>query len=155
MMMLTTLVCCLLSVVWFVLSVRTLLYDTPILTPSVATVAVSLMLAGLFQGSSSPLVYEAMAEIMFPLPESLSASILLELSNVISLIFVFVAPNRYKLMNLLVVLVIAVSIALLAFVRVTYNRRDAEERKRSGLEVNSEQPVRNGTDVLSTNETLS
>jgi branched-subunit amino acid ABC-type transport system permease component len=121
---------CLLAIVWFELSVHTFFYDKPILPSTAATIGLSTALAGLFSGGSSPLVYEACAEIMYPLPESLSASILVQWNNVVALILLFIAPNRDKLMNLLVLVVTVICIFMILFARFTYKRRDEDERKR-------------------------
>jgi membrane protein implicated in regulation of membrane protease activity len=83
------------------------------------------------------LIFEAIAEIMFPLPESLSASILVQWINVASLILLFIAPNHDKLMNVVVLTVVAVSILMIALARFSYRRRDEDERKR--LEKEQEQ----------------
>ena len=84
---------CFLPVVWFFLMVSTFFYDRPILSSTSATIGLSLGLAGLFQGAGIPLFYEALAEIMFPLPESLSASILVQWGNAICLALLFIAPQ--------------------------------------------------------------
>jgi hypothetical protein len=123
-------VSCLIAIIWFELSVPTFFYDTAILKSTAATIGLSTALAGLFYGAASPLIYEALAEIMFPLPESLSASILVQWNNIASLILLFIAPNQSKLMNLLVLGITIVCIAMIAFVRFTYKRRDEDERKR-------------------------
>ncbi|CAF1461930.1 unnamed protein product [Adineta steineri] len=70
-----------------------------------------------------------MAEIMFPLPESLSASILLQWLNITALILLFIAPNRAKLINLLVLIALGTSIIMSLLARITYRRRDEDERK--------------------------
>ncbi len=122
-------VCYFLSVGWFNLSIHTLFYDQPVLPSSAITIAFSVTLAGLFQGAASPLTYEALAEFMYPLPESLSASVLVEFINITSLTLFFIAPNRHKLMNLVVLIAIAVCILLASFTRFIYRRRDAEHRR--------------------------
>jgi Ca2+/Na+ antiporter len=121
---------CLLAIIWFELSVHTFFYDKPILPSTAATIGLSTTLVGLFSNAALPLIYEAIAEIMYPLPESLSASILVQWGNVVSLIFLFIAPNRYKLMNLLVLIVMVVAILMIVFARFSYKRRDEDERKR-------------------------
>ena len=121
---------CLLAIVWFELSVQSIFYDHHILSSTVVTIGLSTGLVGLFSGASSPLVYEALAEIMFPLPESLSASILVQWINVFTLIFLFIAPNRDKLVNFLVLVVIVLCTVMVIFTRFTYTRRDEDERKR-------------------------
>lgn len=124
------LIACLLAIVWFELCVRSLFYDHHILPSSFFTIILSTGLAGLFANAASPLIYEALAEIMYPLPESLSASILVQWINVVSLVFLFVAPNRGTLVNFLVLVVMVVSIFLILITRFTYERRDEDERKR-------------------------
>lgn len=129
-LILISLIGCTLSTVWFQLSVHSLFYDHHILPSTPLTIGLSTALAGLFSGAASPLIYEGLAEIMYPLPESLSASILVQWINVATLIFLFIAPNRSKLVNFLVVVVCAVSIVMVAATRFTYKRRDEDERRR-------------------------
>ena len=124
-------VCCFLPVVWFLLMVPTYFYNTPILSSTSVTIGLSLTIAGLFQGAGLPLFYEALAEIMFPLPESLSASILVQWTNVIIIILLFVAPNQDKLVNLLVLITTGISIVMISFARFTYKRRDEDEKKQN------------------------
>lgn len=81
-------------------------------------------------------MYEALAEIMYPLPESLSASILVQWINVVTLVFLFVAPNRGTLVNFLVLIVMAVCIVLVLLTPYSYKRRDEDERKRIEKEQN-------------------
>jgi cell division protein FtsL len=121
---------CLLSVLWFQLSVRTVFYDNPLIRSTAITIGFSLTLAGLFQGAAAPLIYEALAEVMFPLPESLSAAVIVQWNNVACTILLFVASGRYKLINLLVLIVIALSAVMVVFARVSYKRRDEDEQKR-------------------------
>jgi hypothetical protein len=125
----TTLVLCFAAIVWFQLLVRTVVSDVPLLTPTIGSVAGSVILAGFFQGSALPLIYEALAETMFPLPESLSASVLVQLNNITALLLLFIPPDLYKLMNLLVMLAVGASIGMAAFLHIDYKRRNEEERK--------------------------
>ncbi len=129
-------IACLVAIAWFDLSVHSLFYDKHILSSTVLTIALSTALAGLFSGAAQSLIYEALAEIMYPLPESLSASILVQWINVVTLIFLFVAPNQAKLVNFLVLVVMIVSIVLVLVTRFTYRRRDEDERKRIEKEQN-------------------
>lgn len=121
-------------VVWFELSVQSIFYDKPILPSTGLTIGLSTGLVGLFAGAASPLMYEALAEIMYPLPESLSASILVQLINMVTLIFLFVAPNRETLVNLLVLIVMVICIFMVLLTRFSYERRDEDERKRLARE---------------------
>lgn len=125
----TMLIGCFLSLIWFYLMIRTVFYDKPILKPTVNTITLSVTLAGLFQGSVSPLLYEALAEIMFPLPESLSASVLVQFSNITALILLFIPPTFYQWMNLLIVMAVASCILMMLFVEIDYKRRNEDERK--------------------------
>lgn len=125
----TMLIGCFLAVLWFQVSIRTIFYDRPIFQPSVLTIALSVTLAGLFQGSAVPLVYESLAEIMFPLPESLSASVLVQLNNVTALILLFIPPSLYKLLNLFVLVSISICFLLMLSVDINYKRRNEDERK--------------------------
>ncbi len=127
--MLVSLICCFLSIIWFELCVHTYFYDKPILPSNAASIGLSIALSGLFQGASAPLIYEALAEIMFPLPESISSLAINQWNNVSALILLFLAPNRDKLMNLLVLIVIGMCIIMVAVTRVVYRRRDDDQRK--------------------------
>ncbi|CAF4325217.1 unnamed protein product, partial [Adineta steineri] len=125
-----TMIACLLSVSWFELSVHTFFYDKPILPSTAVTIGLSTALIGLFYGASQPLVYEAIAEIMFPLPESLSASILVQFNNIVTLVLLFTAPGRDNLMNLLVLIITFACIIMVVLARFSYRRRNEDERKR-------------------------
>ncbi|CAF1405780.1 unnamed protein product [Adineta ricciae] len=128
---------CFVSVLCFQFCVRTVFSDKPLISSASILIGFSLSFAGLFQGASSPLVYETSAEIMFPLPESLSASILVQWNNIACVILLFVASQQYKLINLLVLIVIAVSILMVSFTRVTYKRQDEDSRKTAAIVVQS------------------
>jgi hypothetical protein len=117
------------AVLWFQLSIRTIFYDEPVFQPSVMTIGLSVTLAGLFLGSALPLIYESLAEIMFPLPESLSASVLVQLNNITALLLLFFPPYLYKLMNFFVIISIGVCITMMLFVNIDYKRRNQDERK--------------------------
>jgi FLVCR family MFS transporter len=130
-------ICCFFSLVWFILMVPTYFSDQLIISSSATTIGLSLGLAGLFQGAGLPLFYEALAEIMFPLPESLSASILVQWSNIISLILLFIAPNRGKLVNLIVLVTSAISIIMISCARFTYKRRDEDEKIQSNKRISN------------------
>ena len=130
------LIACLLAIVWFELSVRSIFYDKHILPSTSVTIGLSTGLAGLFAGAASPLIYEALAEIAYPLSESLSASILVQWINIVTLVFLFLAPNREKLVNFLVLVVMVVCLILIVLTRFTYRRRDEDERKRIEKEEN-------------------
>lgn len=127
---LTMLIGCFLAVLWFELSTRTIFNDEPILQPSVVTIGLSVTFAGLFQGSALPLVYESLAELMFPLPESLSASVIVQMNNITALLLLFIPPSLYKLLNFCVILSIGACILLMLSVNIDYKRRNEDERKR-------------------------
>lgn len=122
----------------FQLSVNTLLWpEHPPLSSSVTSVGFLLAMVGLFTGAGSPLIYECLAEMMHPLPESLTASIYVELYNLVTLIFIAVAPNHYKLMNLLVLILILISIVMVICAKVTYKRKDDEKSKTTVFDVST------------------
>ena len=117
------------SVLWFQLSIRTIFNDEPIFKPTVTSIALSVTFAGLFQGSALPLVYESLAEITFPLPESLSASVLVQLNNATALILLFIPPGLYQLLNFLVLLSVGACTVMMMYVNIDYKRRNIDERK--------------------------
>lgn len=129
-MMLIVLTIALIFCLIFQLSINTLLWpDHPLIPSNSVSIGFLLTITGLFTGAASPLIYECLAEMMYPLPESLTASIYSELFNLVALIFVAVAPNQYKLMNLLVLLLMTISVIMILFSRITYKRKDAEIAK--------------------------
>ena len=134
-LILITLTCSFICCLFFQLSIRTLFWpDNPPIKSSAISLGVVLSLVGFFSGAGSPLIYECLAEIMHPLPESLSASILVQLFNVMSLVFLAIAPDRAKLMNLLVLLIMAIGIVMIMCARITYRRKDDELMKKGRSE---------------------
>ncbi len=133
-LMVIALVCSFIFCLLFQLSVRTYFWPVhPPLPSSVLSIGILLSVGGFFSGAGSPLAYECLAEMMHPLPESLTASIYVQLFNVMSLIFLSVAPNRYMLMNLLVLLMLAIGTIMVMCAKVTYKRKDEEQRKQKIL----------------------
>jgi hypothetical protein len=134
-------------ILWFELSVQTFIFDRSVLPSNLITIGLSTTLAGLFAGSALPLIYEALAELMFPLPESLSASVLVQFLNITALILLFIAPNHSQLINLLVLIVIISCVGMLACARFTYQRRDEDERHRSehGTDLSQTDDISYGT----------
>ena len=127
----------------FQLSVDTVLWPNhPPLPSSDVSIGILLSLVGLFSGAASPLIFECLAEMMYPLPESLTASIYVQFFNIFTLIFVAIAPGRYKLMNLLVLLAIATTIGMVAFARVTYKRKDHDKLVKTSINLSSEDTAR-------------
>jgi len=120
---------CFFAVLWFELSIRSIFYDKPIFQPTMMTIGLSVTFAGLFQGAALPLIYESLAEIMFPLPESLSASVLVQLNNITTLVLLFIPPNLYNLLNFSVLVSIGVCILMMLYVNIDYKRRNEDERK--------------------------
>lgn len=134
-LILFSLICSLIFCLIFQLSIRTILWpDHPPLPSTVVSLGIILSLGGFFNGALTPLIYECLAEMMHPLPESLTASIYVELFNLFGLIFLAIAPNRSKLMNLLVLLTMIIGILMISCIRVTYKRKNEEQRKESLLD---------------------
>ncbi|CAF0831826.1 unnamed protein product [Rotaria sp. Silwood1] len=130
-LILTSLTFCFIFCLFFQLSVRTVIWpNKPILLSNSTSIGILLSITGFFFGATTPLFYESLAEIMHPLPESLTTSILVYFFNVVTLCFLAVAPNRYKIMNLLVLLMIGICILMVACARITYKRKDEELRKK-------------------------
>ncbi|CAF3733736.1 unnamed protein product [Rotaria sordida] len=126
---------CFIFCLLFQLSVRTIMWpNKPILPSSSTSIGILLSITGFFNGAASPLFYESLAEIMHPLPESLTTSMLVYFFNVVTLSFLAMAPNRYKLMNLLVLLIIGICILMVVCSRITYKRKDEELRKKQEQE---------------------
>ena len=130
---------CFVAILWFEFSVQTLFYDRAILPSNAITIGLSTAFAGLGAGAACPLIYEALAELMYPLPESLSASILVQWVNVIGLIMLFIAPNRAKLINFLVLISFILCLLMIFFARFTYQRSDEDARNKSTKEEEEEE----------------
>jgi hypothetical protein len=133
MLILLCFICYFISLLSFNLSIHNIFIDKSIVSSSSITIAISVGLSGLFQGGASPLTYESLAEIMYPLPESLSASILVQFINLTSLVLFFIAPDRYKILNLIILIIIFICLILILFTRFTYKRRDADITRRATL----------------------
>ncbi|CAF3933631.1 unnamed protein product [Rotaria sp. Silwood1] len=144
--MIASLIGCILSIIWFELCVHTTFFEKPILSSTPISIGLSTALAGFFQGASTPLIYEALAETMFPLPEAISALAINQWNNVSSLVLLFVAPHQDKLMNLLVLIVVGACILMVCVSLVLYERRDENQRKLFG----KQQEVLNDDDNSST-----
>ena len=113
----------------FQLSVGTVFWpEHPPVPSSALSIGFLFSMIGLFSGATVPLTYECLAEMMHPLPESLTASLYTELFNLVTLIFIAIAPNRSKLMNLLALLMMTVAIIMIACAQVTYKRKDEEQK---------------------------
>jgi ammonia channel protein AmtB len=141
-LILVTLIISLIICLIFQLSVNTIFWpERPPVPSNVVSIGFLFSLIGLFSGAGVPLIYECLAEMMHPLPESVTASIFAALFNVVSLIFVAVAPNRSKLMNLLVLLMMTVVIVMIALAQVTYKRKDEEQTNEKSLNRSQEQFV--------------
>ena len=67
---------------------------------------------------------------MYPLPESLSASILVQWMNMVSLLVLFIAPNRAQLINVIAFITIMTCLLMIMFARFSYQRRDEDQRRR-------------------------
>ncbi|CAF2797106.1 unnamed protein product [Rotaria sp. Silwood2] len=130
-LILISLTFCFIFCLFFQLSVRTVIWpNKPILPSSSTSIGILLSITGFFFGATSPLFYESLAEIMHPLPESVTTSMLVYFFNVVILCFLAMAPKRYKLMNLLVLLMIGICILMVSCARFTYKRKDEELRKK-------------------------
>ncbi|CAF1586806.1 unnamed protein product [Rotaria sp. Silwood1] len=140
-------ICYFISVSWFNLSIHTLFIDKSIIPSTAITLGISVTLAGLFQGGAQPLTYEALAEIMYPLPESLSASILVLFINIISLTLFFIARKQSKLMNFIILIILVICITLVLLTKFHYNRRDADTTRRSTLIPDDVDPLYNTNQI--------
>ena len=128
MLILISLVLCFIFCFLFQLSVRTVMWPSGALIPSSsASIGLFLSISGLFYGAALPLFYDSLVEMMHPLPESLTTSILVQFFNLVSLILIAVAPNRGDLVNLLVLIVTGVSIIMIACAKIKYKRKDGEQ----------------------------
>lgn len=120
---------CLLAIIYFELSVHTYFFNEPILPSTILTIGLSTTLVGLCFNSASSLIYESLAELMYPLPESLSASILVQWMNMVSLLVLFIAPNRAQLINVIAFITIMTCLLMIMFARFSYQRRDEDQRR--------------------------
>lgn len=129
-LILISLILCFIFCLLFQFTVPNVIWpDKQFITLNSASMGILLSIIGFFFGSAFPLFYESLADMAHPLPESLSTSILVEGFNIVTLIFLAIAPNRGKLMNLLVLLMIGITILMVACTRIIYRRKDEELRK--------------------------
>ena len=136
------LICSFILCLFFQLSIRTLFWpEHPPLPSNVVSIGILLSVGGLFNGAGSAIIYECLAEMTHPLPESLTASIFVECINIVSLIFLAIAPHRYMGMNLAVLLMMAIGIIMVACARVTYKRKDAEQKQEQLVINPQEKPI--------------
>lgn len=80
-------------------SVFTLMMPSPfsqsehIIASDNVSICVLLIVAALFQGATDPLFYEITAEVTYPLPEGISAGLIVLIYNASTLIMLLVAPH--------------------------------------------------------------
>ena len=77
-----------LSTLYFTLQLPSDWWDNGVLPRSEFTLILALTLAGMFQGTTTPLFYELAAEIIYPVKEGMSAGILVFLLNVSAAIMI-------------------------------------------------------------------
>lgn len=129
-LMLSSLILCFAFCLLFQFTVPNVIWpDKRFIPLDSATMGILLSIIGFFFGGALPLFYESLADMAHPLPESLSTSILVQFFNIVILIFLAIAPNRGKLMNLLVLLMIGITTLMVACTRIVYKRKDEELRK--------------------------
>jgi hypothetical protein len=119
--------CCVVSYSWFTLQLPSSLFpDTPHLLPgNEVTVIGAAILAGGFLGSTTPLFFELMVELTYPLPASISTGIMTFLQSISAAVFLVVPPSFVTSMNVVMTAAVGITLALVFFVREEYLRADA------------------------------
>jgi hypothetical protein len=111
---------------WFTFSVPLPTAESHV-SGSFAAFSAAMLLSGLLQGSTTPVFFELCAEVVFPVQEAISGTILTcmqALSSIAMLAVVaFVGPKWY---NVICLASFVACFAIMLFVRSAYRRADAE-----------------------------
>eukprot|EP01104_Vermistella_antarctica_P019312 TRINITY_DN7516_c0_g1_i1.p1 TRINITY_DN7516_c0_g1~~TRINITY_DN7516_c0_g1_i1.p1 ORF type:complete len:515 (+),score=47.71 TRINITY_DN7516_c0_g1_i1:276-1820(+) len=112
----------------------TLMLPTPIdanqglIQSNLFAILSSVVIAGFFEGTIGPILFELCAEVGFPVPESTSGGMLQFVNNVAVMIFLFAAPYiSVNYFNLIEVGATIFCVLLLLMVRERYARSEADE----------------------------
>ena len=126
-LLLGLLCCCVASYAWFTIQLPSSLYpDTPdLVSGSEVTVIGAAILAGGFLGSTTPLFFELMAELTYPLPGSISTGIMTFLQSISAAGFLVVPPSFITSMNVVMTAAVGITLTLVVFVKEEYLRADA------------------------------
>lgn len=132
-LLLTLLLLCTLSYVWFTASLPSTLWGgdsgKPPLPSTPGTIMAAITLAGLFLGAALPIFYELVVEITYPLPESTSVGCLTFFNNVGACIFLAIPPSSHSIMNVVMTLMVAVTFCCVLASKEEYKRLDAESKQ--------------------------
>eukprot|EP01087_Luapelamoeba_hula_P007306 TRINITY_DN178_c0_g1_i2.p1 TRINITY_DN178_c0_g1~~TRINITY_DN178_c0_g1_i2.p1 ORF type:complete len:528 (-),score=99.72 TRINITY_DN178_c0_g1_i2:140-1723(-) len=112
--------------VFFTLSLK-MAYAHQIIPSNIWTLSIAISLAGFLQGSLGPVLFELSAELIYPVPEATSGSLLVLFFNGATVVVLFVAPLvNSGWMNTVQTGAVAICLVLVVLVRERYNRLDAE-----------------------------
>ena len=99
----------------------------PLVVAPVYVVGVFLSGFALFVGGMTPLFYEMVAEISFPVNEGISSGLIALLGNLITVFFLFVAPLMNSTIFIMVLAAAHVIVVVaVSFIRVTYKRQQSD-----------------------------
>jgi len=127
-MLVTLFFLCSLTLVWFTISLPSLISRHPLIRNNEGTIITSITLAGLFLGSTNPLFYELSAEMTYPVTEGSSAGILTLVNNLACVIVLGIGPfiNVNWINTLVVISIIGCGILLLP-IKEEYRRSDVDD----------------------------
>lgn len=99
----------------------------PLVVAPVYAVGVFLSGFALFVGGMTPLFYEMLAEISFPVNEGISSGLIALLGNLITVFFLFVAPLMNSTIFIMVLAAAhVIVVAAVSFIRVSYKRQQSD-----------------------------
>ena len=132
---------------WFILSVPSPLSPVPFLASNIVSLGVAITACGFTLGLQNPLTYEMGAEVSYPVPEQYSAGFITLFNNALCIVFIFAQPYFSDgLMNMTMWATVVVGGVLVMWIRESYLRRDADERK-GGLEAVDEADLSEESEV--------
>ena len=133
--LLVTLALCLFAFCWWTLSLPSALWggdhggQPPPLPSDEGSLLAAVVLAGLALGATSPLFYELVLELLYPLPEAYGAGIMSLFNNIGAVLFLAIPPSVHDTMNVVMALVVAGAFVLVSLVVEKYNRAAAADEK--------------------------
>eukprot|EP01087_Luapelamoeba_hula_P022646 TRINITY_DN816_c0_g1_i3.p1 TRINITY_DN816_c0_g1~~TRINITY_DN816_c0_g1_i3.p1 ORF type:complete len:508 (+),score=51.25 TRINITY_DN816_c0_g1_i3:172-1695(+) len=126
---------------FFTLSLKTA-YSDNLIPSNLWTLSISITLAGFLQGNLGPVLFELSAELVHPVTEATSGSLLAFILNLATIIMLFVAPEiNTGYINTIQTATVVVCLLLVVLVREKYHRLDAEAQIQKQGFLGSQSPI--------------